>query len=199
MRGIVWYRRDFRIADHPALSAACERCSEVIPLFVFDEPLLHSHVFGSACVNFMLGCLEDLASSLTDRGLSLQWRRGEPVEEVLRAAREWKVDAVYWNRDYEPTAIERDRIIAQRLGQAGVVVRTFKDHVVFEADEVRGATGEPLKRYSAYRARWWTRWHATTPAVYPVPTTLEKKKAASVPISRPLPTAGELGYDPVAS
>lgn len=131
MRGIVWYRRDLRIADHPALSAACEAWSEVIPLFVFDEPLLHSHVFGSACVNFMLGCLHDLASSLSDRGLTLQWRRGEPVEEVVRAAREWKVDAVYWNRDYEPRAIERDRIVAQRLEQAGVVVRTFKDHVVF--------------------------------------------------------------------
>ena len=199
MRGIVWFRRDLRLHDQPALTAACEACSEVIPLFVFDEPLLRSHVFGSACVNFMLGCLQDLASSLGARGLTLQWRHGVPEEDVVRAVREWKADAVYWNRDYEPRGIERDRTVAQRLAQAGVVVRTFKDHVVFESDEVRGVTGDPLQRYSAYRARWWTQWHATTPAVQPIPAALPISTGAPPPLSRPLPTAAELGYEPVAS
>ena len=198
MRGIVWFRRDLRLHDQPALIAACEACSEVIPLFVFDEPLLRSHAFGSACVNFMLGCLQDLALSLADRGLTLQWRRGEPVEEVVRAAREMNADAVYWNRDYEPRAIERDRTVAQRLAKAGVVVRTFKDHVVFESDEVRGITGKPFQRYSAYRARWWTQWHAATPTVQPIPTALAKTTGAPLALTRPLPTATELGDDPVA-
>jgi deoxyribodipyrimidine photo-lyase len=197
MRGIVWLRRDLRLSDQPALTAACEACSEVIPLFVFDEPLLQSHVFGSACVNFMLGCLKNVAASLADRGLILQWSRGEPVEEVVRAAREWKVDVVYWNRDYEPGAINRDRAVQQRLAQIGVIVRTFKDHVVFEAEEVRSATGEPMQRYSAYRARWWTKWQAEQPTVLPVPRLLKAEKAASLPIPSPLPTASDLGYEPV--
>jgi deoxyribodipyrimidine photo-lyase len=197
LRGIVWFRRDLRITDHPALTAACEECDEIIPLFVFDEPLLRSHEFGSACVNFMLGCLQELESALIDRGIMLQWLRGDQVEHVVQAARDWKADAVYWNRDYEPGTIERDRLVQQRLGKLGVAVRTFKDHVVFEASEVRGATGEPLQRYSAYRARWWTRWHATTPAVQPTPTTLVKKKTVPRPVSRPLPTPNELGYDTV--
>ena len=197
MRGIVWLRRDLRLSDQPALTAACEACSEVIPLFVFDEPLLQSHVFGSACVNFMLGCLKNVAASLTSRGITLQWRRGEPVEEVVRAAREWKVDVVYWNRDYEPGAINRDRAVQQRLAQIGVIVRTFKDHVVFEAEEVRSATGEPMQRYSAYRARWWTKWQAVKPTVLPVPRLLRAEKAASLPIPPPLPTASDLGYEPV--
>jgi deoxyribodipyrimidine photo-lyase len=143
MRGIVWFRRDLRIADQPALTAACEACSEVIPLFVFDEPLLQAQVFGSASLNFMLGCLDELASALAGSGLALQWRRGKPVEEVVRAVRDWNANIVYWNRDYEPAALERDRAVQQQLAQLGVVVRTFKDHVVFEAEEVRGATGAP--------------------------------------------------------
>ena len=194
MRGLVWFRRDLRLRDQPALTAACEACSEVIPLFVFDEPLLQSHLFGSACVNFMLGCLQDLTASLAGRGLRLQWRRGKPEEEVLRAAREWKVDVVYWNRDYEPRAVERDRVIAQRLVQTGVAVRSFKDHVVFEAEEVLGATGEPLQRYSAYRAQWWTKWQSTKPPVLPIPKSLATEKALCLPSPRPIPTAGELGY-----
>ncbi|NGZ02047.1 MAG: deoxyribodipyrimidine photo-lyase [Nitrospira sp. WS238] len=197
MRGIVWLRRDLRLHDQPALTAACEECDEVIPLFVFDNPLLQSHQFGSACVNFMLGCLQELASSLADRGITLQWRRGDQVEQVIQAAREWKADVVYWNRDYEPGTIERDRLVQQQLARLGLAVRTFKDHVVFEATEIRGATGEPLQRYSAYRTRWWTKWHATKPAVQSAPVALTKAKAATLSAAAPLPTAEELGYDPV--
>ncbi|MBH0202921.1 MAG: hypothetical protein HP496_11645 [Nitrospira sp.] len=43
MRGIVWFRRDLRLHDQPALTAACAECDEIIPLFIFDEPLLQSH------------------------------------------------------------------------------------------------------------------------------------------------------------
>jgi deoxyribodipyrimidine photo-lyase len=197
MRGIVWLRRDLRLADQPALTAACKECDEVIPLFVFDEPLLQSQTFGSACVNFMFGCLQELASSLADRGITLQWRRGEPAEEVVCAAREWKADAVYWNRDYEPAALERDSNVLKQLAQLNVMTRTFKDHVVFEAEEVRGATGDPLQRYSAYRARWWTKWQGTKPSPLPVPTMLKAKKASSVPSPPPLPSVSDFGYDQV--
>lgn len=195
MRGIVWFRRDLRLHDQPALTAACVECDEVIPLFVFDEPLLDSHVFGSTCAAFMLGCLQELTSSLADHGLTLQWRRGDQIEQVVQAAREWKADVVYWNRDYEPGAIERDHLAQQQLAKLGMVVRTFKDHVVFEASEIRGATGEPLQRYSAYRARWWSRWHTETPAIQPIPTALTKNASVPMRLSPPLPTASDLGYD----
>jgi deoxyribodipyrimidine photo-lyase len=194
MRGLIWFRRDLRLADQAALSAACRECTEVIPLFVFDEPLLRSRQFGSACVSFTLECLKELASSLAARGVVLQWRRGEPVEEVVRAAREWNADVVYWNRDYEPDALARDARVAHQLGQACIAVRTFKDHVVFEADEIRGVTGEPLQRYSAYRARWWTAWHANKPAAQPVPSRLLKTSGLILPPLSRIPDAEELGY-----
>ncbi len=197
MRGIVWFRRDLRLADQPALTAAFEACDEVIPLFVFDEPLLKSQVFGSACVNFMLGCLQELATALASRGIPLQWRQGDPVEAVVQAAREWKADIVYWNRDYEPVAVQRDRTVQQQLSSIGVIVRTFKDHVVFEAEEIRSAAGGPLRRYSAYRARWWAAWKATRPRALRVANMRPGSGSVTVQASRPLPSAPDLGYDSV--
>jgi deoxyribodipyrimidine photo-lyase len=195
MRGMVWFRRDLRLHDQPALTAACQECDEVLPLFVFDEPLLRSREFGSACVNFMLGCLQELSASLAARGLALQWRLGEPVEAVVQAARELKADVVYWNRDYEPVAIERDRRVQLALAEMGIRTKTFKDHVVFEAEEIRGATGDPLQRYSAYRARWWAKWQASKPS----PLASLKPKALVPLRSAPpaLPSPVELGYDRV--
>ena len=163
MRGVVWIRRDLRLQDQPALTAACADCHDVIPLFVFDDPLLHSRQFGSPCVTFMVSCLDELAGALAARGLALQWRRGNQIDEVIRFVSDIRADAVYWNRDYEPAAIQRDRKVQQALMTRGVAVHTYKDHVVFEAEEIRGSTGDPLQRYSAYRARWWAKWHAATP------------------------------------
>ena len=194
MRGLVWFRRDLRLHDNPALSAACKECKEIVPLFVFDEPLLRRHVFGSACVGFMLGCLEDLRGSLAAKGLTLVWRTGEPIDTVLRTAQECAVDAVYWNRDYEPSAVARDRTVQQRLAQQGRLVRTFKDHVVFEAEEVRGLTGDPFQRYSAYRDRWWTQWRSAAPAPFPVPSFPSASPAVKVAA---WPTAQDLGYESV--
>jgi deoxyribodipyrimidine photo-lyase len=146
---------------------------------------------------FMLSCLNELADALAARGLTLHWRRGNQIEEVLRFVTDVKADAAYWNRDYEPLAIQRDRKVQQALMTRGVAVRTFKDHVVFEAEEIRGSTGDPLQRYSAYRARWWTRWHAATPPHLSYPAKLRgPRTGASSPLTV-LPKAEDLGYQTV--
>lgn len=195
MRGLVWFRRDLRVHDQPALTTALAECDEVVPLFVFDEPLLRSGLFGFACVNFMLGCLDDLARSLAALGLALRWRRGEPVEEVLRMARESGVEAVYWNRDYEPSARERDEAVTQGLRRQGIVVRTFKDHVIFEAGEITSAAGQPLQRYGAYRTRWWSQWRTSAPSVLAAPSQPHRNAAAGKGIPIELPKAADLGYE----
>jgi deoxyribodipyrimidine photo-lyase len=197
MRGIVWFRRDLRLQDQPALTAACADCDDVIPFFVFDDPLLRSRQFGAPCVTFLLSCLDELAGALAARGLALQWRRGNQIDEVVHFVADVKADAVYWNRDYEPMAIQRDRKVQQALMARGVVVHTFKDHVVFEAEEIGGSTGNPLQRYSAYRARWWTKWHAATTPFLPSPARLRSPRAGASSPRIALPTVEDLGYQAV--
>ncbi len=197
MRGVVWLRRDLRLQDQPALTAACADCDDVIPLFVFDDPLLRSRQFGSPCVTFMLSCLDELAGALAARRLALQWRRGNQIDEVIRFVADVKADAVYWSRDYEPLAIQRDRKVQQALMTRRVAVHTFKDHVVFEAEEIRGSTGDPLQRYSVYRARWWTKWHAATPPLLPSPASLRGQRAGGSSPRIALPTVEDLGYQAV--
>lgn len=197
MRGVVWLRRDLRMQDQPALTAACADCDEVIPLFVFDDPLLRSRQFGAPAVTFMVSCLDELAGALAAQDLSLQWRRGNQIEEVLHFVADVKAEAVYWNRDYEPAAIQRDRKVQQALMARGVVVRTFKDHVVFEAEEIRGSTGDPLQRYSAYRARWWAKWHAAAPPLLPPPVRPRKQRTGTSSPRIALPTVEDLGYQTV--
>jgi deoxyribodipyrimidine photo-lyase len=198
MRGLVWFRRDLRIQDNPALTAAVEECEDVVPLFVFDEPLLRARLFGSACVNFMLQSLHELSITLSELGLELTWRRGEPLDELRAIIRERGIDRIYWNRDYEPGAVQRDRLVQQSMAGHRVAVRTFKDHVIFEADEVRGSTGKPLQRYGAYRKRWWDRWRTAAPSVLPRPSPRQRPVDPATSRTTSWPSAEELGYKSVA-
>ena len=61
---IVWFRRDLRVADHPALVAALEGHESVVPLYVLDDALLHGRYVGAPRVAFMLGCLRALDAAL---------------------------------------------------------------------------------------------------------------------------------------
>ena len=194
-RAIVWFRRDLRVQDHPALANALRDYEEVIPLFVFDEPLLRSQVFGAGCVRFMLDCLAELQRSLAGSGLSLRWRHGDPLEDVPKLARDMRADAVLWNRDYDPVAVERDHLVMRALAKQGVAVRTFKDHMVFEPDEIRTADGGGFQRYGAYRAKWWAKWRAAAPES----ATLSPSRQSAVPSKeiKPLPSASDLGYQTI--
>jgi deoxyribodipyrimidine photo-lyase len=57
--------------------------------------------------------------------------RGDPERRA-----ELEVDAVYANRDYDRSALERDTAVEQALAQRGIAFRTFKDQVIFERDEI---------------------------------------------------------------
>src|SRR4051812_19528291 len=84
---IVWFRRDLRVHDHPALVAAAGRYAAVVPLYVLDDRLLHGRYASPARVRFMLGCLRALDAALCERGSGLVVRHGDPADVVPAVAR----------------------------------------------------------------------------------------------------------------
>ena len=58
--GIVWFRNDLRVHDHPALRAAVDECDTVVPLFIFDDTQLNGRFVSANRTQFLLECLKDL-------------------------------------------------------------------------------------------------------------------------------------------
>ncbi len=195
-RALVWFRRDLRVHDNPAFETALAEAQEVLPVFVFDRPLLESKVYGSAWVSFMLECLRELDGALSQQGLQLRWSLGDPREELPKLVRDLGADVVYWNRDYEPAAVRRDQVVGKALHEMGVLVRTFADHLVFEPQELRNRSGHPFQRYAAFRSAWWKRWQATPPAVGS--SRRGRPSAQGTPVRGPVefPSVTDLGYAP---
>ena len=113
---VMWFRRDLRVHDHPALTAAAAHASCVC-VFVFDQRLLTTGRFPSAIrTRFMLGCLAELDAALRERGGKLVVRHGRPEEELPRLCAEVGAGDVYLTAGAAPWARERDRHVAEALG-----------------------------------------------------------------------------------
>jgi len=102
----------------------------------------------------MLKCLESLARDLEAIGSRLILRHGDPLDEIPRLVKEVGAGAVYWNRDYEPHAIERDRGMEERGKRLGFATRHFKDTVLHEGGEVLTRENRPYMVFTPYFRAW---------------------------------------------
>src|SRR5512137_75292 len=134
--GLVWFRRDLRVADHAALAAALKSCRRVYCAFVYDrailDELLAAGLRADRRVEFIHGAVAALDDALRARGGGLMITNGRAVDSVVDLARRLKVDAVYANADYEPCATARDADVARQLAEQGGRLLLFKDQVIFE-------------------------------------------------------------------
>ncbi len=119
---IVWFRRDLRLHDHPALLAAMERADRVVPLFVVDTTLLGGRFASANRTWFMLESVRALRGSLRARGSDLIVRIGDPRDVVPGIAREIGVSDVFVSRDHAPYGRDRDRAVAEVLATTGVAM-----------------------------------------------------------------------------
>jgi deoxyribodipyrimidine photo-lyase len=191
LRGLFWFRSDLRLRDNRGLAALAARVDELAPVFVLDEGLLASERTGAPRVRFLLDCLERLAADLARRGSRLVLRRGRPERELPRLARECGAEWVAWNRDVSGYALRRDRRVEAALAKQGARVLVRKDRVVFEAEEVKSASGRPYSVYTPYQKAWRARYARQ-------PDLPERAPRLPRPIpglaSERLPSAAALGF-----
>ena len=133
MTSIVWFTRDLRVHDHPALCAAVEASDDVVPVFCLDDRLLHGRFASGPRTQVMLECLADLDVSLRALGGRLVIRHGPPERELPRLAREVGASDVHFSRDVTPFAARRQVEGLRMHGHSGILAvdESMKEYVVF--------------------------------------------------------------------
>ena len=129
---IVWFRRDLRLADNPALAAAGAAGAPLIALYVLDEPAMGAWGPGGASRWWLHHSLDSLSRDLASRGVELTLRRGAADLALEHVIAQTNARAVYWNRVYEPWAMRRDEEIKARLRASGLRVESFNASLLFE-------------------------------------------------------------------
>jgi deoxyribodipyrimidine photo-lyase len=190
----MWFRRDLRLADNPALLDACADGAGVLPLFVLDPVLWGPAGVSRRC--YLSRSLAALDRSLQDRGGGLALRRGDPVREVVAAARQVGASRVHVAADYGPYGRQRDLDVERALGAAGIeLARTGSPYAV-APDRVKNGSGRPYQVFTPF-SRGWLEHGWRDPVDAPQDVTWLSLDA-SVDIPRPslpagleLPEAGE--------
>jgi deoxyribodipyrimidine photo-lyase len=188
MTAIVWFRRDLRVHDHPALRAALDSADDVVPVFCLDDALLRGRHASGPRTQFLLESLADLDEQLRTRGSRLFVRRGRPQRELPALAAQLGASALHCSADVSPFARRRQEQVRAALG-AEV---SFQVHpglfAVDRLDAIRTQSGDPYTVFTPF-ARNWVR--------QPRRDVLQAPRSLPRPPSRPaagrLPTLGQLG------
>jgi deoxyribodipyrimidine photo-lyase len=191
---LVWFRRDLRDHDHAALSHALRDARQVHCVFVFDTEILDALIDRrDRRVEFIWLSVKELAQALEDKGGGLRVLHGRAREMIPLLAEELGAQAVYANHDYEPDAKERDAHVNRSLEQRGCVLHTFKDHVIFEMDEVLTRSGRPFTVFTPYKKAWLKKLNPFYCEAYPVES---HRAALAHPGALQLPMLEQIGFLP---
>ena len=145
---ILWFRRDLRLTDNPALLAALEASDEVAPVFVRD-PVLHAR--GGRRVDRLEASLAALSE---DTGGALIIRTGDPAEVIAGLAAELGAREVHVSRESTPYGRRRDERVRERLERdGGELVETGSPYAVGPG-RVLNRTGEPYKVFTPFARAW---------------------------------------------
>jgi deoxyribodipyrimidine photo-lyase len=148
-RVIVWFRRDLRPNDHPALVDAVASGAEVIPLFVLDERLL-GQAASTARTWFLKRSLLSLDAALRSRGSGLLLRTGRPEELVPSVADEFGAGTVMATRDVTPFAHRRDAAVSTALERQGRRLLLRPGLLLVEPEQLLSASGEPYRVFTPF-------------------------------------------------
>lgn len=178
---VVWFRRDLRLADHPALAEALRGFGRVVPLFVWDSTLLRAS--GANRITFLAGCVGQLDRSLDGR---LVIRSGRPEQMVAEVADQTGASAVLASADFGPYGRARDARVAAALAAEGVQWRPVGSAYAVAPGTLSTAAGGPFQVFTPF-ARAWRGHGWVAPLRRPPLTRISRAGLADQP--PPLPPA----------
>uniref|UniRef100_A0A8C5MZZ1 Photolyase/cryptochrome alpha/beta domain-containing protein n=1 Tax=Leptobrachium leishanense TaxID=445787 RepID=A0A8C5MZZ1_9ANUR len=140
---LVWFRRDLRLYDNPALIAALERGAPIIPVFLWclteESGQNFSLASGGATRYWLHHALLQLNNSLKDKYSSqLIFRVSEScAHELMTLVKETGAETVIVNSVYEPWLKERDDLVSEALQKRGVTLTKCHSYCLHEPYSVR--------------------------------------------------------------
>lgn len=152
---IFWFRRDLRIEDNVGFSEALKSGFPVLPIFIFDKEILDKLPKDDARVNFIFDTLQKMRDFLLKKSKSsIAVYHDNPIQIFEQLHKEYNIQAVYTNKDYEPYAKKRDASIQEFLINNNIDFKTYKDQVVFEENDILKDDGDPYVVYTPYKNKW---------------------------------------------
>ena len=146
---IFWFRQDLRLSDNPGFLKACENYDTLLPIYIDDNHELPRKL-GEASRVWLHHSLLSLQQSLKKQGSNLLILKGSASEIIEDLSKRLAVDAVLWNRCYEPQAIERDSDIKAALKERDIEAISENASLFYEPWQVLKKDQTPYRVFTPY-------------------------------------------------
>jgi len=166
---LVLFRRDLRIADNPALTAAM-RAGPAVALYVLDDSA-DGRPLGGAARWWLHHALTRLGQELAAIGVPLILRRGDQNQAALALAEELEAGGLYWNRRYTPWGVAADKALKAAAKERGLAVESFAVAYLREPWEVRTKQGGWFKVFTPFYKASLALGEPSAPLPSPTPQT----------------------------
>jgi deoxyribodipyrimidine photo-lyase len=181
MPAMLWFRRDLRLHDLPALLDAAARDGEVLACYVLDPRLKASS--GRRRLQYLYDALRDLHDSLDGR---LHVTRGRPEKRLPVLAKAIGASSVHVSADYSPFGRRRDDVVRDALGD--VPLEATGSPYLVSPGRVTKDDGTPYKVFTPFHAAW--RKHGWRPPVSSGPKSAQWIDPEDVPGGVEIPDLG---------
>ena len=164
---IFWFRRDLRLDDNHALFKALKSGYDVLPIFIFDSNITNKLNQNDHRLNYINNVLDGLNKRLSENKKNIYIYKGNPIEIISKLIIKLKIKELYLNKDYEPYARDRDDKIEKLCIANNINYNSFKDHVIFEEDQIVKKDGTPYVVYTPYSRKWIEKFQSNQLDSYP--------------------------------
>ena len=173
MSQLVWFRNDLRLADHAALTAACQSREEVLACFVLTPAQWREHDWSPARLRFVIDHVNAVIEQLANLGIAMTIieteRFDDTVTKLKDFCRQRRVSCVHFNEEYGINERRRDQHVHQELLAEGIQVHKYRDQCVAPVGSILTAQDQPYSVFTPF-ARTWHRWlDEHRPPLFPVP------------------------------
>jgi deoxyribodipyrimidine photo-lyase len=190
---IFWFRRDLRLNDNAGLYQALKDKNSVLCLFIFDRTILDRlEDKDDARVTFIYETIGELDNQLKKHGSSLLVKYESAEKAWDNILKEYNIETVYTNHDYEPYAKTRDEEIEAKLKVRKIEFKTCKDQVIFEKNELVKDDGLPYTVYTPYKNKWYQKLKPFYLKSYPTEKYLKNLYKHS---SSEIPSLKSMGFE----
>jgi|TARA_Y200000002_G_scaffold169950_1_gene140169 deoxyribodipyrimidine photo-lyase len=142
---IMWFRQDLRLSDNPALLAASKH-ENILPIYILDDENAGEMKMGAASRFWLHHSLNSLKSSLPE----LCVYQGDAIEIIDSLSKRYTIEAIYWNRCYEPWRISRDKIIKEKMHKQDIHVESFNASLLWEPWTIFKEDKTPYKVFTPF-------------------------------------------------
>ena len=143
---IIWFRQDLRLNDNPALTKAAKH-EKILPIYILDHVNAGRYAMGGASQWWLHHSLNELNYSLND---TLSIYTGNPQNIINDLLHRYDVEAIYWNRCYEPWRIKQDKKLKKTLKSKLIKVQTYNGSLLWEPWKINKEDGTPYRVFTPF-------------------------------------------------